>query len=93
MKENQEVVNELDNDPKYLKSLLKAHQRQYAGAEARKVRIESLLKRDSSKKWDASKKEKMLRRLEIARQDHEYSNVVLQQLKSQLEKLGLSADE
>jgi hypothetical protein len=53
----------------------------------RKERVEDLMSRSSAKKWDAKKKQRMVRRLMTANQELEQSSDAVEQLSSRLVEL------
>ncbi len=93
MKEEQEnTTSDLENDPKYLSKLLRTYTLQLASSSARKDRLEKLLKRSSSKKLNEKKREQMIKRLNTAKTEKEQSLVLIEQIKSQVEKLGIKLE-
>jgi TnpA family transposase len=90
--EQENTTSDLENDPKYLLKLLNLHSLQLASATARKDRLEDLLKRSSSKKLNEKKREQMIKRLNTAKTEKEQSLVLIEQIKSQVEKLGIKLE-
>ncbi len=87
--EQENVSNEIENDPKYLKKLFSAYTLQHAASSSRYERLEGLLRRGSSQKLSEKKKAQMLKRLETAKLEKDQTLVFIEQIKTHAEKLGL----
>lgn len=86
--EQENVTNEIENDPRYLQKLFSAYSRQHAASASRQSRLEGLLSRNSAKKLNEKKRLQMVRRLEVAKTEKDQSLVFIEQIKTHAEKLG-----
>jgi hypothetical protein len=84
--EREATKSQLDN-PLVVIQHINHYRAQQVAAQSRKTRQEELMQRPASKKWDAAKKAKMVRRLVRANQELEQSLSYVGQLESKLEQL------
>jgi DNA repair exonuclease SbcCD ATPase subunit len=73
--------------PEKLKSMLEQYESLLNNARSRKERYETLMRRKSTKKWDAAKTATMVRRLSTANTEVERASAIVEQVLNQIQQV------